>query len=52
MLYRDRFFPHISHSLGMVFGLLNIPASEVRVQTDPRLETMDWLVDGVIGSTG
>jgi simple sugar transport system substrate-binding protein len=33
-------------------GTTIIPASEVRVQTDPRLETMDWLVDGVIGSTG
>jgi simple sugar transport system substrate-binding protein len=33
-------------------GTTIIPASETRVQTDPRLETMDWLVEGVLGSTG
>ena len=29
-----------------------IPANEVRPQTDVRLEKMDWLVEGVVGSTG
>jgi simple sugar transport system substrate-binding protein len=29
-----------------------IPAGEVRKQTDIALERMDWLVEGVVGSTG
>lgn len=32
-------------------GTTVIPAGEQRVQTDLRLESMDWLVAGVIGST-
>lgn len=32
-------------------GTTVIPSGEERVQTDPRLETMDWLVQGVLGST-
>ena len=32
-------------------GAVIIPAGEERVQTDLRLEAMDWLVEGVIGST-
>lgn len=31
-------------------GTTVIPTGEERVQTDPRLETMDWLVQGVLGS--
>jgi len=32
-------------------GATVIPAGEERVQTDLRLESMDWLVAGIIGST-
>ena len=32
-------------------GTTVIAGGEERAQTDPRLETMDWLVQGVIGST-
>ena len=32
-------------------GTTVIPAGEQRVQTDLSLESMDWLVEGVIGST-
>lgn len=32
-------------------GTTIIPQGEERLQTDPRLETMDWLVEGVLGST-
>jgi simple sugar transport system substrate-binding protein len=32
-------------------GAAVIPAGEQRVQTDLSLESMDWLVEGVIGST-
>src|SRR5215470_3794218 len=32
-------------------GTTVIPAGEQRVQTDLRLESMDWLVEGVMGST-
>jgi simple sugar transport system substrate-binding protein len=32
-------------------GTVVIPAGEQRMQTDLRLESMDWLVEGVIGAT-
>lgn len=32
-------------------GASILPSGEERPQTDPRLETMDWLVEGVLGST-
>ena len=32
-------------------GSVVIPAGQEYVQTDYRLESMDWLAEGVIGST-
>jgi basic membrane protein A and related proteins len=32
-------------------GTTIVPAGEQRIQTDLSLESMDWLVEGVIGST-